>query len=82
MLAKYFAWNGDILSPLCTHCDNCLRVQAELAYKVDVKTDAIKMPNPNGNTLQTNIHIFCVVEDVTAIVIEKNWKIWLRRSQR
>ncbi|CAB5204057.1 hypothetical protein RhiirA5_418559 [Rhizophagus irregularis] len=153
MLAKYFAWNGDILSPPYTHCDNCLRVQAELAHKVDVRTDTIKMvevikkvinklnengklttqkdiiqvycqlkydneeltslkiyyetrkkfvqikiyaqhlldwlivrgvvkvkinlywPNPNGNTLQTNIHIFGVVEGVNAIVMKKNWEM-------
>ncbi|UZO26693.1 uncharacterized protein OCT59_018907 [Rhizophagus irregularis] len=43
MLAEYFAWNGDNLSPPCAHCDNCLRVQAELVHEVDVKTDAIKM---------------------------------------
>jgi len=160
MLAKYFAWNGDNLSPPCAHCDNCLRVQAELVHEVDVKTDAIKMvevveeiinklresgklispkdiiqvycqlkcdneeltslniyretrkkivrtkadaqhlldwliirgmvkiminlyrPNPNGNTLQTNIHIVGVIEGVTAIVMEKNWKMWLRHSRR
>ncbi|GBC32971.2 DNA helicase RecQ [Rhizophagus irregularis DAOM 181602=DAOM 197198] len=27
MLAEYFAWNGDNLSPPCAHCDNCLRVK-------------------------------------------------------
>ncbi|CAB5190693.1 unnamed protein product [Rhizophagus irregularis] len=160
MLAEYFAWNGDNLSPPCAHCDNCLRVQAELVHEVDVKTDAIKMvevveeiinklresgklispkdiiqvycqlkcdneeltslniyrkirkkivrtkadaqhlldwliirgmvkiminlyrPNPNGNTLQTNIHIVGVIEGVTAIVMEKNWKMWLCHSRR
>ncbi|CAB4399592.1 unnamed protein product [Rhizophagus irregularis] len=129
MLAEYFAWNGDNLSPPCAHCDNCLRVQAELVHEVDVKTDAIKMcdneeltslniyretrkkivrtkadaqhlldwliirgmvkilinlyrPNPNGNMLQTNIHIVGVIEGVTAIVMEKNWKIWLCYSRR
>ena len=39
-------------------------------------------PNPNGNTLQTNIHIVGVIEGVTAIVMEKNWKMWLRYSRR
>lgn len=160
MLAEYFAWNGDNLSPPCAQCDNCLRVQAELVHKVDVKTDAVKMvevveevinklhesgkltspkdiiqvycqlkcdneeltslkiyretrkkfvrtkadaqhlldwliirgmvkiminlyrPNPNGNTLQTNVHIVGVVEGVTAIVMEKNWEMWLRYSRR
>ncbi|CAG8604950.1 17435_t:CDS:2 [Rhizophagus irregularis] len=43
MLAEYFAWNGDNLSPLYAHYDNCLYVQAELVHEIDVKTDAIKM---------------------------------------
>jgi hypothetical protein len=39
-------------------------------------------PNPNGKTFQTNIHIIGVIEGVTAIVMEKNWEIWLRSSRR
>src|SRR5437588_2672540 len=43
MLAKYFAWNGDILNPPCGYCDNCLQVRAEPVRKTDVKADAIRM---------------------------------------
>ena len=156
MLAKYFAWNDDILNPPCERCDNCLRVQAEPVHKINVRSDAIKMvevveevinklnehgkitspkdilqvycqlkcdkeeltslkiyqekreklirtkadaqhlldwliihkmvkvminlyrPNPNGNTLQMNIHIIGIVEGVTALIAEENCELWLR----
>ena len=43
MLAKYFAQNGDNLSPLCGNCDNCLRVQAKPVSKVNLMSDVLKM---------------------------------------
>ena len=43
MLAKYFAWNGDNLSPLCGSCDNCLWVQAKPVSKVNLMSDVLKM---------------------------------------
>ena len=43
MLAKYFAWNGDIINPPCGRCDNCTRVQAESVRKINVESDTIRM---------------------------------------
>ena len=35
-------------------------------------------PNPNGNTLQTNIHIIGVIEGANAIITAESWEMWLR----
>ena len=35
-------------------------------------------PNPNGNVLQTNIHIVGIVEGGSALIMVENWEIYLR----